>query len=355
MRSVMSVAAVSFCLVAVAVLLPPVRVRIAAAATTADAVGLPVVRPFAAPVTRTRTVIDGVEGDLYDPRGSAPGVVLVPGATPHGVDDPRVVRLAYALAGAKRVVFVPVLDLYNEQLVQADVDRIARAAAALARQSEHGRVALLGISFGGSLALVAAADPRLHDRVVQVAVFGAFFDLVGVIQAATTGVSLVDGTRIGWDRDPRAEAVVRDQVLELLPHAERVVARQALDGRRSVDSLPPGAQAVAILLANDNPAYTYRLASRLPEGIRQRLAQISPLSIAGRLDLPVLAMHSTDDPLVPYGELLRLGQTLPEAQLVTLGSFRHIDRRRSPAREWLRAAGDLWHVWRFTTSLLQTS
>ncbi|HEX2029149.1 MAG TPA: alpha/beta fold hydrolase, partial [Nitriliruptorales bacterium] len=214
------------------------------------------------------------------------------------------------------------------------------------------RVMLLGFSFGGSLCLLAGSDGRLGDRLAGIATFGAYFDLVGVLQAATTGVSLVDGQRVPWDADPRAHEIVRDQMVELLPPAQRRPAREALDGDRDPAGLPPAAQGVYALVTNREPARTSRLASRLPQDIRDRVARMSPATVSDRLHVPIVAMHASDDPTVPYGELRRLGAALPHAQTITVDSFDHVDLELSSPGSWLRATDDLWNAWRFATTVL---
>lgn len=335
-------------------LAPPVRLRLTAAATVADALGLPVLRPMAASVQRRATEVGGVQGDLYDPGGSAPAVILVPGATPAGIRDERVVRAARALARSGPAVFVPELDVYDHDLVRSDVDRIVRAAQVLSRGS-RGPVVLMGTSFGGSLCLLAAAEPHLGGRVALVATFGAYFDLVGVAQAATTGVSVVGGDRIPWEADPRADEIVRDRLIGLLPPSQQPALRGALAGDLQPDDLAAGARAVHALLTNRDPRRTFALAQRLPDRIRDRLEGVSPASVADRLTAPVVAMHSTDDPAVPYGELLRLGRAVPHARLLTVDSFSHVDLRATSPSSWLRAADDLRTVLRFATAVLSAS
>jgi hypothetical protein len=151
--------------------------------------------------------------------GARRAILLVPGATPSGRDDRRVVAIAEALARADRVVVVPELEVYGEDLVPADVDRLVALTGALA--ASHGPVVIAGISFGASLGLVAAADPQVAGEVALVATFGAYADLAGVVQAATTGVSLVGDQRIPWDPHPRALDVVREQLLGLLDADDR--------------------------------------------------------------------------------------------------------------------------------------
>ncbi|MGH2682297.1 MAG: alpha/beta hydrolase family protein [Actinomycetota bacterium] len=333
-------------------LLPPVQARGKAVAVLADAIGLPFPRPAAAPVTRVAAVLGGVPGDLYSPGQPAPAIVLIPGAAPGGKDDARVIRVARALAKAERVVFVPTLELAERRFVEEDIDRIARSAAALAaHELVRGRVILLGFSYGGSFGLVAAADPRLDGRLAQVAVFGAYYDLVGLVQAVTTGVSLVDGRRIAWNGHPLAETILRSRAVTLAPAKEQNALLAALE-TGSVEDLSPRARAIYDLLVNEDPARTFDLASRLPKPARDVLARFSPSSVADRIDVPVVAMHSTDDPAVPFGEALRLERGIPGTRLMSVEVFSHVDFSATSPAAWLRAADDLWNAWRFTSWIL---
>jgi pimeloyl-ACP methyl ester carboxylesterase len=334
-------------------LLPPVQARAKALAVLAEAIGLQVPRPFAPPVARVEIALDGVAGDFYYPGERAPAIVLIPGAVEEGKDDPRVVRSARAIARAERAVFVVDLELAKRRFVESDIDRIVRAARAL---SEHpltsGPVTILGFSFGGSFGLVAAADPRLDGRLAQVAVFGAYFDMVGMIQAVTTGVSLVEGRRISWEPHPLASQILEDVALRLVPPTGQAELASALDGSIKPDELTPPLRALYDLLNNQDPERTYELAARLPGPALETLAGFSPSSVAADITSPVIAMHSIDDPAVPYGEALRLVGALPGTSLATVSLFRHVDFEPDSAGDWSRAAGDLWRAWGFASQLM---
>jgi alpha-beta hydrolase superfamily lysophospholipase len=332
-------------------LIPAVQARGKAVAVLAEAVGAPFPRPFAPDVSREETTLDGTAGSLYAPDRPAPPILLVLGAAPRGPDDPRAVRLARALARAGRVVFAPRLTLAERRFDTEDLDRIVRAAVALGgHPAADGPVALLGISYGGSYALVASADPRLADRVAQVAVFGAYYDLVGVIQAATTGVSVADGRTIPWESHPSARAILESHAVQLAPDRSRAELRAVLDGRGAPASLDSDARAVYELLVNRDAALTGTLAAALSPEARVLLARFSPSSVVDGIDAPVIAMHSADDPAVPYAEALRLADALPATRLVTVRSFRHVDFQAPSG--WPSLASDLWDAWRFSSWLL---
>jgi pimeloyl-ACP methyl ester carboxylesterase len=328
--------------------MPAVRARVKAVTVVAESLGLSVPRPLAADVTRREVALGGVTGDIYGEKEPWPAIVLVAGATPDGKDDARVVRLARALARAERTVFVPQLALAERRLVTEDVD--ALVVAVLALDDLHpGPVILFGFSYGGSFSLLAAADDRLDKRLRQVATFGAYFDLVGVAQAVTSGVSLVGDLRVPWDAHPRATEVFREVMIEMAPEGIRGELRQALAGRSESPALSPEARAVHDFVANQDPERTYALASRLPEEMRVLLKRFSPASVAGRVEAEVIALHSTDDPVVPYGEALRLRAAMPDASLETVSLFSHVNLGRGSA---LGKARDLLATWRFASRIL---
>jgi pimeloyl-ACP methyl ester carboxylesterase len=337
-----------------AAFLPPIQARVKGLAVLAEAVGLPYPRPFAPLVRRLDASFGGVTGHVYVPDRPAPAVVLLPGAAPQGKNDPRLVRLALAVARAGRVVLVPDLILAHRRFDLRDLDRVVRSVLALARHPfVRGPVSLLGISYGGSFALVAAADPRLAGRLAQVAVFGAYWDLVGVIQAVTTGVTVVGGRGIPWDGHPMAREILEEQAVALAPEQSRDELQAALDGQTDSGSLDPAGRALYELLINRDPGRTAELADRLAPEAREVLTRFSPASVADGIRAPVIAMHARGDPAVPHAESLRLARGLPQARVLTVGSFRHVDFRGSGPGAWVEAAGDLWSAWRFASWLVE--
>ncbi len=340
----------AFALVVLAVAATPqFRTRAKAAVTLGDALGLPVPRPFAPEVGPEPATIDGVAGRIYESGDRA--LLIVPGAAPAGVEDPRANTMAAAFARSGHTVFMPELDLYGEDLTDADLERIVTSAAGLARRHSH-PVTLLGISYGGSLSLLAAADDRLDGHLAKVATFGAYAELTGIIQAVTTGVSIVDGEIIPWEGHPLARDILFARTASLLAEPDRSELVDALGGALPPDSLSETTRSVYDLLTNRDPGLTYELAAKLPEDLSRFLQRFSPASVADDIDVPVAALHSTDDPVVPYGELTRLQLALPGARTTTVGLFEHVDFDAGSPRQWLAVAPDMARLWSYTTWLM---
>jgi pimeloyl-ACP methyl ester carboxylesterase len=326
---------------------PSVRIRASAAAVMAEALGASFPRPFAANISRGVVGLRGVTGDLYGGDESWPAIVLVPGAAPDGKDDARVVRLARALARAERTVFVPQLALADKRFETADIDALVAVVEDLGDR-HPGRVTLLGFSYGGSYSLLAAADRRLDSYLGLVATFGAYFDLIGVAQAVTSGVSVIGDRRIAWEAHPRAVEVFREVVLRMNDEG-REDLQAALEGRIDPGDLGRDTRAVYEFVTNTDAEKTFALATRLPRAMIETLERFSPATVAARIRADVLALHSTDDPVVPYGEALRLQAAVPGARLETVSLFSHVTRSGGTARG---RGSDLLATWRFATRIL---
>ncbi len=336
--------------------------------TVADGLGLEVPRPLASEVVRTEVMLGGVEVDRYGPVAASPTdrvpgttdeasspaearpvILLLPGAAPGGRDDQRVIAIATAIARADREVLVPELAVYGEQLLPSDIDRISEVA--LAATDRQRGVVLAGLSFGGSLGLLAAADPRLDDHVRLVATFGAYADLAGVVQAITTGVSLIDGERITWSPDPRAADVVRTQVLDLLDPADRALVSDAVEGELDAAELDPELRSVHDLLTDPDPTRTMAHVAAATEGVQARVGEVSPVRAAPGLTVPVIAMHAIDDPVIPVGEQRRLAAAYPQTRAIELTTFGHVGLSDEPVAWWVTAR-DLWRTATFLDAVL---
>lgn len=317
-----------------------------------EAVGRRIPRPLAHQSEPLSALVKGVSGRLYPGRPGEGGVLLVPGAAPAGLDDPRTNSVARALARSGRTVFIPELDLYREQFQVDDIERLVSSMVGLSENTGDLIVAL-GISYGGSFALIASADPRVNGHLSRVATFGAYFDLVGVVQAITTGVSVIGKREIMWEQHPMARDFLYARTTQqLVPIEEQAVFLDALAGRADPSALSVSSRTFFELLANSDPQRSFDLARSLAPRYRTFLDTFSPSTVAGEIKVSVRALHSRDDPIVPYAEVERLGEALPRVDTTIVSIFQHVDfDPRSPG-DWLAASPDLLRLWSFTTWVL---
>ncbi|MDQ3931377.1 MAG: hypothetical protein M3252_00855 [Actinomycetota bacterium] len=296
-------------------------------------------------------------GRLWLPPRPSPAILLAAGVTPQGTEDPRLMRIAAALCRLGRIVFAPDLALARHRLDEGDIERLITSALALdAHPRVRGGVAILGFSFGASYSLVAAADPRVAERLRLVASFAGYGDIGGMIQAATTGVTLLDGERYEWQwkapasrRDAAVAAILRQGYLLGVERVEAVAA--ALRGEVDAAALPRSTRSILDLVTNRDPTRTGMLVAALPPPLPQLFARLSPVRLAQEVRAPVVLLHARDDPAIPYAELRRLAGAFPLASAYTFRRFSHVDFRPSP-RQLRDTSRDLATAWRFVARLL---
>ena len=107
-----------------------------------------------------------MQARAYVPAAGRPRqtVLLVSGVHPAGINEPRLIHLARVLAESNVLVVTPdIPELSRFDITTRVTDRIEAAAVWLALESGFapgGRIGLMGVSFSGGLAVVAASRRR---------------------------------------------------------------------------------------------------------------------------------------------------------------------------------------------------
>ncbi|MGQ0678781.1 MAG: hypothetical protein ACT4OM_03840 [Actinomycetota bacterium] len=289
--------------------------------------------------------------DLYEGKGTSPGLLLVHGVAPGGPADPRIRSMAAALNRLGRTVLAPSLMLGEQKLDRQDPARIRQSIEYLSEKT-GGKVMILAFSFGAAFTLVGLEeDPSIQSKVLEIATVGTYFDLVHLLQGVTTGQVDAPGGETGvWRPDPRAGRAVVEFLGNYLQGSDKDALLTAYD-RKEPGILGPGPRAIYDLMINTDPALTRGLVDDLPFGIGQAIKDLSPADGIEKIVVPVHAMHSRQDPASPPSESALLIESLkPPAtgSLTRIGSFSHV----TPAKGLglLKDAGPLIG---FTANVLQ--
>ena len=243
------------------------------------------------------------------------------------------VPFARELARAGRVVLTPELaDLADYRITRQGVAVICDAALYLgARQDivSEPRVGLLGFSFAGGLALVAAAEPELAGRVELVASVGGHHDLGRVLRFLIRNqVATPAGVVHKQAHDYGLVVLLYGAVDRFAPEIDRATLRDAL--RASLHQDAEAARARATALQTDEGRRLWRLveAQRLQELapafealVDERADELARLSPAGRLaglGVPVYLVHGAGDSVIPPAETDWAARELGDAPHVAL-------------------------------------
>jgi dienelactone hydrolase len=314
-----------------------------------------------------RAARDGAEADLAElwlPAGAsaerpAGAMLLVFGVNNLGRNHPSIERVADGLARTGVAVLVPdSRTLLEGRLEIGEIDGVVRAFQLLAARPEvdRERVGIVGFSVGGSLALLAAADPRIAAQVAWVNAFGAYADARTYLAAvASHAYEGTDGTPVPWTPTPLAREVFLRFVLDQVADEEdadllrRVLEAPILDGE------PPAVDArLRTAFASDaaRAAYDLLTASSLgaaSEAIDALPAQslafidaISPRRHLAGLEADVFLMHEVEDHHVPFVESRALAEGLVSAGLLDRHTeFRLFDHVQPDDLDLVAAAPEL--------------
>jgi dienelactone hydrolase len=280
-------------------------------------------RPTERPIEIAAATAGTMPGRLYSPAGRPRRMVLlVSGFHPAGIDEPRLVALARELAASGVAVVTPdVPELSRFEIAPAITDRIEAAAVWLSNEASKpddvvgdGRIGLLGMSFSGGFAVVAAGRASLRERVAYVLSVGGHDDLARVLKYLCIGTEARPPRQIrlsgadaegdlGTDQfarrpDDHGVAVVLLSVADRLvprPQVEalRVAVRRFLEASAfERDDRPRAEREIAALR---------KLAARLPEPSATLLRYVHDRDVVhlGARLLPYVRAYASNPALSP--------------------------------------------------------
>ena len=266
-----------------------------------------------------------LQARLYLPTHASPTpVVVFPGIHAGGVDEPRLDVFARRLAGlGLTVLSVPLPDLRAFRITGRSTDELEDAAWWLASNptlAPTGQVGLVGVSFAGGLAVVAAGRPRLAGHIAAVVSLGGHADLPRTMRYLCTG-ELPDGT-VRPPLDYGAAVILVGAAAHLVPDAEVDPLRQTVVAYLVASSVASTDPVNAATLFAQVRARSERLAEPartiMGEVNARNLAALGPRLLPFIDELgsdpalspdrspatraPVFLLHGTDDNVIPSTE-----------------------------------------------------
>ncbi len=296
---------------------------------------------------RTRVTIDyesrngprSIDADLYVPASGSKhtGVVFSMGAPPLSLDDKRLVRIAEDSARAGVVMLVPFSDRLDELRIEPEeIDALVAEFQYVQQQPQVDpkRVGFFGASVGGSIALVAAGDPRIADEVDHVVSFGGYFDALSAFGAIATHHIEYGGVDEPWTPREHAERVMAEQLINFVddPRDREFLTRTFIDKEQQppqeLASLGPVARSSYDFLANRDPNAVSDLIKRLPPDAVAELDYLSPRTSIANVKAELFILHDRGDPFIPYTETRALKDAIgdrPKTHFDELRLFEHVE------------------------------
>jgi dienelactone hydrolase len=291
-------------------------------------------------VTEARITFEGSEkgekipARIYTPANvkNAPGVVLVHGVHHKGIDEPRLERFARAVAGAGVVVMTPsVKELSDYKVAPRSIDTVGAAIFDLKERLGTDKVGLMGMSFGGGISLLAAADERFADDVSFVVAVGAHDDLSRVSQFFINNETPEPNGSIkklhahGYGM----MVLVYSHASDFFPAEDVPAASDALrlwlqekreEAKKVASTLTPPSKAKLDKLFADGPDSAKDLKPEIMAQIQKHeedMKRVSPHGHLATIKANVYLLHGEGDTVIPSTETLWLAQDVPADRLRT--------------------------------------
>jgi hypothetical protein len=303
---------------------------------------------------------------FYVPRGrrKPPGIVMVHGVHRLGIGEPRLVSFARALASAGVVVLTPEMkELAAYRVGPGTISAIADCTGYLADRTHRSGSGVIGISFAGGLALIAAADPNTRGTIGFVAAIGAHHDLTRVARFYTTKKTAGPDDRRHFSRPhPYGARVLLNSYLdEIFANRDLPAAREAFrlylhdQHRRAREHAKllstAGSEKLLRLLDHEDDLARVALSSMI-DAHADDFMRVSPRGRIAGLRVPVYLLHGSGDPIIPSTETRWLEREVPgDALRLSLVTplLRHAELNEKTD------AFDHWMLTRFVAKLLATA
>ncbi len=264
---------------------------------------------------------------LYIPRDvpNPPAMVLLHGVHHLGIEDPRLVSFSEALAGAGIEVMTPELkDLADYRVTPQTVDVIGNSTVILSTRMNE-PVGVMGLSFAGGMALLAASRPEYAPKIGFVVAVGAHDDMARVARFfAANVIEQPDGRSAPLAAHEYGVLVLAYSHLDqFFSPADIPAAQEALrlwlwekpqDAMAAAQKLSPAGSAEFEELIHHRELAKDELLQEI-EKHRAEMDAVSPHGHLSQLKVPVYLVHGAGDTVIPASETEWLTRDVPRQYL----------------------------------------
>lgn len=288
---------------------------------------------------------------LYRPPVHSATIVLNGGFVRESIDDPRLVNFATALAETGFLVLTPDYPAVRAlEFTPATIDQIVGLVGYLRQSSDwcgQRPLALIGLSYVGTLSLKAALRPDLTAPPEFLGVFGGYADFGELMRAVFEDAYRSNGIAVPVDPYGRflvlravvdhfdPPSVERDRIREVALSIGRRRPRAEIDA--DIADLSPAGRACVAALRAFHPDRAPEQWGRILREFRDTIEDLSVREPAERLRSRLVILHSVYDHILPCTGSILLHQQFPESRLVLTTIFTHVNPRLSPALLWSHA------------------
>lgn len=298
-------------------------------------------------------------GDLYLPAGDQkhPAVVFFMGVVPPDRDESRVVALGEGLARTGMIVMIPWLRTQDEQrIVTSDISDLVDSFVYLEShpRTKKSRIGMGGICTGAAMAVVAAQDPLISQRVSFINSFAGYFDAFNLIASVVSRTAFYEDTTRFWQPNHFTREITVSHLIDGSYPKDRLILNEVTaQGHwtaKNYDSLSDSGRVVLSLISGPSLNDAMSSLSHLNSNTINFLEQISPSTNISNLRADVFLMHDRQDKMVPSEESRRFSQAAKRngnrVHLTEFSSFQNVVQVHKNDSEKLSSTGYIKQSWK---------
>jgi acetyl esterase/lipase len=285
------------------------------------------------PVTTTELTLPlpsgAVRARMYTPvnHPDAPGIVIVHGVHYLGMNEPRLEAFASAMAACGLQVLTPELpDIKDYHIGASSIASIGDTAAWMDHESGGRPVGVMGLSFSGSLSLLAAVEPQYRPDIKFVVAVGSEDEMSRVANYYLTGEDLRPNgkTEVLTPHEYGALVLEYQSLEDFVPAPDRDAVRLVLRNhlyedvpgeRAALAKLTPVQAAEAKQLMDTTSPITRRMIAESDARHLAAMAGVSPNGHLAQLETPVFLLHGEADNIIPSAETQWLEKDIPKNEM----------------------------------------
>ena len=272
------------------------------------------------------------------PKAKQTTFILFPGASPFAEEHPGMIGLATTIKNLGYNVFIPrIPPLKALNIGIENVDWFAHAYEKIIKREDVDikNVAAVGISFGGSLLLKAMLEKKiLNNPPRSLLMYGSCFDLETGLQFLITGEIEHDGKIAHIPPNDWGMTVLFHNFIKNIDlgfdttKIQEVLSARVADNLELVEKLKQKLNDHDLKLINDvlngNTNYDIeKISKQIIETQKEILNELSPSTFCHKIYTKVFVMHGANDSMVPYSESVKLGEKLPNNELLISYLYEH--------------------------------
>ena len=288
-----------------------------------------------------------VPARYYVPRGveNPPGMVVCHGIHRLGIEEPRMMKFARAIASSGVTVLTPQLaELADYRIDPNTIATIGHAAMTLRTRVKRTGVGVLGLSFAGGLSLLAASEADYAPSIDFVVAVGAHDDLERVATFFVTDeIPRPDGSMLHLHaHDYGAVVLVYMYASSFFTASDVATAREALrawlwekfdEAKETSKRLSPAGLAKITLVFEHREDALRPEIERVVATHANDLKRVSPHDQLAGLRARVFLLHGAGDSVIPSSETEWLARDAPTgavASAVISRAIVHVDLEGTP-------------------------